>query len=1151
MRFSADAFEVFQRRFGRFDTLLGAERAHTPVGRQSESGQRAWLHPTYGTVASALSMLAQRMQLLPGADGAVSEGLVVVPWQPTARWWPMVRHFTVVGRYGVGSRHLDEYWLGSWRSTSARRATLVLAFPRSSGAVALPLSILTAPRPAPSTGVSEARERSARLLREMSVSADQPLPVGSLLYSAVAPGASLEETSAVGGDAGCLYRTVEVYRGVGSPACAWLRRSTPRRGASLGVFTLESGKSTPSGGSYSSARGDAWRPQPHSLWLVNHHDVTARQLSRGPDGWGRRIQFDHCAAEREIEFMRARLSRATLGVLSGRPGMSEPDGSWPGESDELDLADVSVPLDAEPSSEAESDAGSVSSFARRVAAATGRRSRVGTPAAVGRPIRLRRSAPQYEAGPSTPPAVLAARVRSEARRMESEARQAASPEGSGAYAYRDDDDVEPVSGLLARREAAPPLVTPPRAVGEGDSSPEPASLASSPGRSPDYVPFSPRRQAGHVRRTQLSVTGRELTRNSCLTMECAGCGHRLGQIPVCPGGRGMIHDSLDCDRLARASLERLIEVEAASPHAEPDRFELGDGADLECVVIEEPLTAWAAALDAEVAVPTRTGSDQRRAQLAEQTGPARVAMVRCCLEGRCGVTSETPMTCIGPGAGAAPCGATLHGVTCAQLARGVTTLGRFRCASCRLRRVAPNASLPFPDEALHTAMCTMLLELRGGAEATGAGYAEYARLEMLFVTSLGNLGDGVMLPRDDAESFKMFLEWLVVSKERALSLVSLYRCAGAVMSRTRDRDLTKLPDVSAFFRMLKELHGEESQPRTAVTRRMVRLLFEQILPSMRPAHCVVRDYVMLAVEIMLGLRIGESTSGGDFHGVLANNLSILTNNETGVVVCELILEHSKTKFKRVISCMGTSEGEAGVTLAAYLRAYWVEAGFAISTRQEGGYTVESPNYEVLRVSLLGMTSEEFERMGRVLSESRSAEVRRLAPYSVQRGGGRLRATGSMEKRYINVIGGAPGCDDMATASFELQRAGFGEFMRVVPGPLIRATQGPKILAHMPLQPASTYSALHALLDATFAAANADGPDPELDLQGRAEPLWGHHSFRRFADTVARTTRGLTGATEQDIDIIFGWNESMYSHKMQLHYQTKFDREQRCCVTRMV
>ena len=89
-------------------------------------------------------------------------------------------------------------------------------------------------------------------------------------------------------------------------------------------------------------------------------------------------------------------------------------------------------------------------------------------------------------------------------------------------------------------------------------------------------------------------------------------------------------------------------------------------------------------------------------------------------------------------------------------------------------------------------------------------------------------------------------------------------------------------------------------------------------------------------------------------------------------------------------------------------------------------------------------------------------------------------------------------------------------------------------------------------DAAFEAANPPGDaDPTLDLQGLPSPLWGHHSLRRFADTCARQTMAQTGATEQDIDLTFGWQESMYSARMQIHYESKFDREKRKAVTRMV
>jgi hypothetical protein len=124
----------------------------------------------------------------------------------------------------------------------------------------------------------------------------------------------------------------------------------------------------------------------------------------------------------------------------------------------------------------------------------------------------------------------------------------------------------------------------------------------------------------------------------------------------------------------------------------------------------------------------------------------------------------------------------------------------------------------------------------------------------------------------------------------------------------------------------------------------------------------------------------------------------------------------------------------------------------------------------------------------------------------------------------------------------------GAFVSKVDGPLLRSLDGNR-LSHMPVDPSSTYQSLHKILDTAHAVANPEGdPDPWLDLQGLDEPLWGHHSFRRLADTVARATMARSGASEQDIDLVFGWMEKMYSQRMQYHYETRFNRDKRYRVT---
>ena len=91
------------------------------------------------------------------------------------------------------------------------------------------------------------------------------------------------------------------------------------------------------------------------------------------------------------------------------------------------------------------------------------------------------------------------------------------------------------------------------------------------------------------------------------------------------------------------------------------------------------------------------------------------------------------------------------------------------------------------------------------------------------------------------------------------------------------------------------------------------------------------------------------------------------------------------------------------------------------------------------------------------------------------------------------------------------------------------------------------------MDVAFKMANSteSGPDPELDLLGASKPSWSHHSWRRFADKVARETRKETGASDTDIDLFFGWMEAYYRKLMALHYAGRGDRVKRARVTMMV
>ena len=136
VRLIESEYRVLEERFGPFTEMLGAERAMAvrAVGAGGEA--RIFMHPTYTTVASALRLLGERMGRL---DGAKASGIIIVPRDESAAWWPLTRHFSAVGGWGGGSPALDINRLGKWCPARCLRDTIVLAFPRGAGGVARPI----------------------------------------------------------------------------------------------------------------------------------------------------------------------------------------------------------------------------------------------------------------------------------------------------------------------------------------------------------------------------------------------------------------------------------------------------------------------------------------------------------------------------------------------------------------------------------------------------------------------------------------------------------------------------------------------------------------------------------------------------------------------------------------------------------------------------------------------------------------------------------------------------------------------------------------------------------------------------------------------------------------------------------------------------
>ena len=117
---------------------------------------------------------------------------------------------------------------------------------------------------------------------------------------------------------------------------------------------------------------------------------------------------------------------------------------------------------------------------------------------------------------------------------------------------------------------------------------------------------------------------------------------------------------------------------------------------------------------------------------------------------------------------------------------------------------------------------------------------------------------------------------------------------------------------------------------------------------------------------------------------------------------------------------------------------------------------------------------------------------------------------------------------------------------LIPGPMLLATTGGKspVRTLMPLSTASTFAPTKKLLEEAAAGANAavGDPDPDLDVRDGREAKWSTHSLRRLADTTARRYREVTGSSEAEIDIFFGWNERVLLKAMQMHYASMSTRE---------
>ena len=554
----------------------------------------------------------------------------------------------------------------------------------------------------------------------------------------------------------------------------------------------------------------------------------------------------------------------------------------------------------------------------------------------------------------------------------------------------------------------------------------------------------------------------------------------------------------------------------------------------------------------EVVVPGQAvkGSLVKRAHLFEKLSDARLAMIDLCIAGKCGVDhDETSTKCL------SGCGRRLHVETCAQMGRGFAALGNFRCVECRMRELVVAGSTASPSAEIERVVRrTMVLELNQGKETTAAGFADYTQLEERYALGMGKVLDGAALhlPRHNAESFKNFLTWMAIDADRARSVESVMRTAGSMMVKLGLPDVTKDGSVKAHAKDLLDGISMEHETATTATPAMLKWCIEEGIDERfkHPSGFVaLREKVQFICEGVGGCRIGEVCGGGESHGILANNLRFVedpmgTEALTRSIV-EFKLEHSKTGYSRYLD-MAAVTATSGIRVADTIMAYCKAAGFKMITSVQAGVRVITPDFWVVRVSLLGLNEQGVNRLLNVLSKDKSISVFRHLETTKTEARRRYAASGSesQTKKYINVASG-----DSTDASLDevvARLCALGYTAQKLPGPLLLATTGgnrqvPKLL---PYSTSTASAPTKEILTKAWQAGFVGGvsQDPDLDLAPGAMPKWSTHSLRRLGDTVARRYRHVTGVTADQIDIYFGWQEKILLLAMQVHYASLSIRE---------
>jgi len=1038
-RLTRAEFSVLEARFGPFGEFLGSERRFARRGTTVEGARPSlWMHPAHHTVASAFRLVADRLR---DARGAGVDGVILVPWDEHAAWWPLTKHFVFEGSLPAGSP-MEENRLGLWHPVASQRETAVFSLSRRAGG------------------------RVQRVQPVMGA-----LPTASAALPLLADSLVMGE-----GEAG-RWRLYVVVASIG----------TPQRRRSGTVVLAELLVPIGRGGvARESATVVSVRPPPavathrlEGLWSVGGSLVSCATRSgrRGTDAnrvytvaW--RLACEMATAARESEAGSGKLA-VPMGIsvpvvarcvrpdcpcpasFDGRPGehcclrcrhvgpCASAFHQLPGQAPALCGPEVAVeaaPASPEEVSEQTGVCAECDDEEMEVAVALAAGSEPQTPVQRGR-------GSMFDAVFGGLSAVLRATPHGLSEEAASASGGAAPVGGASsegifhhvlrtphALSSRGVDGDTGASGLeadlegLRLEETYPafegpaPLFAPgtlyPEVYDEEGYGPGGAYEPFTGGAAPSGVPPS---------RARVGVAQTHVCKQRSLM--CEGCDQHIRPGTRMRAGRQawVHHDEVCLDEAVRRH-DAKVSLRASQRHA--------------------PMG------EAKGKAPARSKGGYElvaRKQSLENTFSAeRIDTLVLCMGGLCGCAEPHDLMCV------RACGRGLHS-SCAGLGKG-SALGTLVCAECRLHDL--RATVPASEQVMRMAGEQSMMELTLRKETTARGHLSVEKMQQNFLDDVLKEGGSMAKPVDNPAAMAALLLWIVKTGRGSQLDSFLVACAGYMVDTSRD-NLFEIASVKRAVKKVKDINPGVAQPVTSGTRLLAKRTIETIPRLATTEFLAKREKFMFSTECVMGTRIGELAGAQVGHGVFANHYSLIEwrgefenlegvkttwDPPPGVVVGEKFCEHdnetSKTDVPRVMCVVGKTRGVAAIDLAGALEEYWEVCGFTIVESVEGGWKVRRPDFWVVQIGLQALRAHP-QKLARLADWLGASRVKAVSARAGALQGELLRLLSSADpvenKMFLNVLGGAEKSEDVRRALAELAQEGI--VASLVPGPLLMKTKG--------------------------------------------------------------------------------------------------------------